>query len=184
MTDLLSEELVEQPEVEIELEVEVPKPIKKKDGRSKERTPAQIENLKKAREAYLKKRSETTQLKKETKVKIAQMKVDEAKQNVKKIAEKTGVKIEDDDPKKDQEVDKEEKSATPRVLKEKKKKSAKPIVLVEQNTDSESEEDQPNVIFIKRKSKKKEAPVEPPIVRQPAFNSFGNSYFMRPEFSR
>lgn len=187
MTDLLSEELVDQVEPVPE---PVPEPVieskpTKVDGRKKERTPAQLEAFQRAREAYLKKRGEINQVKKETKVKLAQLKVEDAKKQVKKLAEKTGIKIEEDEPKKEEEedTDKEEKIAKPKKIKQ---KSTKPIVVVEKNSDSESEEDQPNVIFIKRKPRKKvEAPVEPPpIQRQQPINPFGQPYFMRPQYSR
>ena len=72
MTDLLSEELVDQvePDEEVKEEVKVQSKPVKVDGRKKERTPAQLEAFQKAREAYLQKRGEINQVKKETKVKL------------------------------------------------------------------------------------------------------------------
>ena len=74
MTDLLSEELVDQVEPVPE---PVPEPVieskpTKVDGRKKERTPAQLEAFQRAREAYLKKRGEINQVKKENKLTFKQ----------------------------------------------------------------------------------------------------------------
>ena len=192
--DLMSEELVETEENVVAPPVNEA-PVKKDGRKAAVRTPAQIAAFEKARQAYKDKRIEINKLKDGDELKKAEIKVEMAKQKVKDVAKKKNLPIPEsvlkeepkkEEPKKEEEedTDKEEKIAKPRVLK---KKSTKPVVVVEKNTDSESEDDHPNVIFIKRRPKKKPVeptPEPPPIQRQQPINPFSHSYFTRPDYSR
>ena len=160
----------EEPTVEPTVE-----PKTKVDGRKKPRTPAQIEAFKKAQEAWRTKHKETSDLRKEVNQRVAKHKVEKAKA----ILEKAKVVLKEPEP---EVVLKEPEPQV--VLKEepkKKKSTKKPIVVVEQNSDSESGEDGPNVIYVKKKAKPKKEP-NPPVhdVRTPFTqpdNPFGRPYF-------
>ena len=128
-----------------------------KTGRIKKPTSeAQKEALRKAREAYTKKHTETAELRKESELVMAQTKIKQQTERMEKIKSKM--------KKEDGIVEPEvEPPDPPPIVRQKAKSQKKPVVIIQQNSDSESEDDQDNVIFIKRRTKKKEAPKPAPV---------------------
>lgn len=142
-----------------ETPVEIPTIQYTKTGRVKKPTSeAQKEALRKAREAYIKKHTETAELRKESELVMAQTKIKQQTERMEKI--KSKMKKEDGivEPEVEPVVE-----TPPPIVRQKAKSQKKPMVIVQQNSDSESEDDNDNVIFIKRRTKKKETPKPEPI---------------------
>lgn len=142
-----------------------------KTGRVKKpASEAQKEALRKAREAYTIKHTQSAELRRETDLAMAESKIKDQTKRLEKIKAKMKKPL-PDDPIEDLgnaveevsvEVSVEEPPPPPPPLVRQKAKNStsstkkKPIVIVEQNSDSDSQEEQENVIFIKRRPKKKD----------------------------
>ena len=205
MTDLLSEELVDVVDTDVTDVIEIPDEPKieyTKTGKVKKpRSQAQIEALKKANAAWSAKQAGVVQKKKDALIETIElasktkiMKQEKLIEKQRELALKRLNKVNktslstplEEEPSSDtneiidDEVDPEKKE---KVAKIKKMKTKKPIVVVEQNSDSESEADDNNIIFIKRRPRKiaPEPVALEPIVPVPHFvhppSAFSRPYF-------
>ena len=210
MADLLTEELNDNLENTEELHTELceeiivdePKIQYNKNGKVKKpRTPAQLAALANARKIWSEKQSgvvakkrealiETIELASKAKIeknkKIIARQEELATQRINRVNKiplstelpKPDIDVVDEvEPAPDPEIDPEKgsKEAKPKKIKKK-----KPVVVVEQNSDSETDIDNENVIFIKRRARKKiieekTAPVIPYFVQPPT--AFSRNYF-------
>ena len=201
MTDLLSDELNEivDPGDEIEPEIEPEPPVEyTKTGRiRKPRTQAQIDGFAKARAKWVEMRSETSVEKKKLEVKSRELTLEKTKKDaeadVAKKCEKAKKRYEAakaklppitvPDPVPEDTIvpevavlpEYEPPSPPPSPVKRTRKK--KPVVIVQDSDDSELESENPQVIFVKKKSKPKEEPVPDPRFSQVKDNPFGRPYF-------
>ena len=207
MSDLLSEELNEivDPEIDISPEPEPePEPEPKveytKTGRiRKPRTQAQIDGFAKARAKWVEMRAETSAEKKRLEVKSRELTLEKAKRDaesdVAKKCEKAKKRYEAakaklppitvPEPVPEDTVVPEvrevyEPPSPPRhpsPVKRTRKK--KPVVIVQDDSESELESSDPQVIFVKRKAKPKPEPVPPtdPRFPQAQANPFSRNYF-------
>ena len=207
MTDLLSEELNEiaEPETDPEPEIELAEPPVEytKTGRvRKPRTQAQIDGFAKARAKWIEMRSETSLEKKKLEVKSRELTLEKAKKDaeaeVAKKCEKAKKRydaaraklppITVPEPVPEDTIVPEvtvlpeyEPPSPPRHPSPVKKvvRRRKPVVIVQDSDDSELESENPQVIFVKKKSKPKE-PVPDPRFPQAKDNPFSKPYFYDP----
>jgi len=204
--DLLSEELDEvvDPADETESVPEsVPKVEYTKTGRIKvnrPRTQAQIDSFIKARAKWEQMRRESTELKKQAALKSNEVTLEKKKKDAEAEAakkceraikkyEKQKSKIvknvpmpeltenEVVEPVEPVEPDPEPEERPPSPVKRVRKK--KPVVIVQDDSESELESDDPQVIVVKRKSAKAKEPV-PDQRFKPHPNPFGRPYFYNP----
>ena len=200
MTDLLSEELNEivEPEIDPEIELAEPPVEYTKTGRiRKPRTQAQIDGFAKARAKWVEMRSETSVEKKKLEVKSRELTLEKAKRDaeadVAKKCEKAKKRYEaakaklppitvpesvpEDTIVPEVTVLPEYEPPSPPPSPVKRTRKKKPVVIVQDSDDSELESENPQVIFVKKKSKPKEEPVPDPRFAQPKDNPFGRPYF-------
>ena len=195
MTDLLAEELIETVEINEDLPIEVPEvpEVQYKKPRSQ----AQIDALKKANAAWQAKQATVVAKKKEALIetidlaskskieknqKIIDKQVELAEKRKNRVLKSTPLKPVDEPV--EAEVEVEVEVEVEKVEKVKKVKPKKPTIVVQQRSDSDSETDQENIIFIKRRPRKKapepiiETPKQAPVphfYQQP--NAFSRPYF-------
>lgn len=188
--DLLANELNDIVDSADETEDVVEKKIEyTKTGRIKQapkpRTEAQIEAFAKARAKWSEMRRESTKSKNEANLKSRQLTMEKKKKEANVICEKAQKRYEkakskilpndkmpliNEDKKTEIPIEDEEEEAPPVIIKKTRKK--KPVVIVQDESESELESDDPNIIFVKRKAKAK--PAEPP---PPPVNPFSKPYF-------
>tara|TARA_R110000822_G_scaffold36507_5_gene102697 strand:- start:181 stop:732 length:552 start_codon:yes stop_codon:yes gene_type:complete len=152
---------------EVEETTEAPPIQYTKTGRVKKpQSDAQKAALLKAREAYAKKQLENRPVRKETEIALAENMIKKQTERIEKIKAKMPK------PKKEEPVVEpvvepeppppepppEDPPEPPPIVRQKVKSHKKPVIIVEQNSDSDSQEEQNDVIFIKRRPKKKETP--------------------------
>ena len=185
--DLLANELNDIVDSADETENAVEKKIEyTKTGRIKQapkpRTEAQIEAFAKARAKWSEMRSESTKSKNEANLKSRELTMEKKKKEANVICEKAQKRYDKAkskiapndkmpliDESKKTEIPEEEEEEAPIIVKKIRKK--KPVVIVQDESESELESDDPNIIFVKRKTKKPPEPLPPPT------NPFGKPYF-------
>ena len=197
MQDLLSNELVDEPEIEqsdIQSEIEPePEPEVQYDKRGrvkKPRTPAQIEAFQRARAKWLEMRSESVTAKKEAELKSREITLEKQKADAMVKCEKAKARYEKQKAKitkavpesvpelKENEVEQEEPiDEEPEIVVKTKRapRKKKQVVVVAEESEDELESDDPSVIFVKRKAKPKEPVPDPRF--DPRQNAFGRPYF-------
>ena len=202
--DLLSEQLNEVVDAgdagdETKIETEsVPKVEYTKTGRVKvnrPRTQAQIDAFAKARARWEQMRKESTELKKQAILKSSEVTLEKKKKDAEAEAkikcdralkkyQKQKAKIVKNDPLPELTEDKvvepvepvEPEPVEPEPVKRVVRKK-KPVVIVQDDSESELESDDPQVIVVKRKSKAKPKETVPDQRFNPQPNPFGRNYF-------
>ena len=198
--DLLSEELDEvvDPADTTEPKVEYTKTGRVKVNRP--RTQAQIDAFAKARARWEEMRRESTELKKQATLKSSEATLEKKKKDAEleakikcdraiKKYEKQKAKIVKNDPLPELTEDKvvepvepepvEPEPVEPEPVKRVVRKK-KPVVIVQDDSESELESDDPQVIVVKRKSKAKPKESVPDPRFNPQPNPFGRNYFYNP----
>ena len=149
---------------DVEISVKPSKPEKKK----RTMTPEALERLAKAREKAAEVKRALRKAKDEKETEIKQRVKKEQLDKMERKVRNSMIDLTVDDPKEPKEVEVEEEEEEV-VKKVKKKSKKKPVVIIEES----SSDDDSNVVYIKRKPRKKEPAQPEPAQPQPAPLAFG-----------